>query len=227
MATSGTAIFNPEIVEIVEEAYERCGLELRSGYDLKTARRSLDIMAAEWSNKGINLWTVESGTVSLTTGTATYTLPADTIDLLETVIRTGSGSNQQDLSINRISVSTYATIPNKNNQGRPIQIYVDRQATPKVSVWPTPDSSATYTLVYWRLRRIQDAGRAGSNTYDVPSRFIPCLVAGLAYHIATKRPEVGLDRVTFLKAAYDEQFTLAADEDRDKSSIQFAPNITS
>jgi hypothetical protein len=227
MATSGTAIFNPEIVEIVEEAYERCGLELRSGYDLKTARRSLDIMAAEWSNKGINLWTVESGTVSLTTGTSTYTLPADTIDLLETVIRTGSGSNQQDLSINRISVSTYATIPNKNNQGRPIQIYVDRQATPKVSVWPTPDSSATYTLVYWRLRRIQDAGRAGSNTYDVPSRFIPCLVAGLAYHIATKRPEVGLDRVTFLKAAYDEQFTLAADEDRDKSSINFAPNITS
>jgi len=227
MATSGTAAFNPEIVEIVEEAYERCGLELRSGYDLKTARRSLDIMAAEWSNKGINLWTVESGTVSLTTGTATYTLPADTIDLLETVIRTGSGSNQQDLSINRISVSTYATIPNKNNQGRPIQIYVDRQATPKVSVWPTPDSSATYTLAYWRLRRIEDAGRAGSNTYDVPSRFIPCLVAGLAYHIATKRPEVGLDRVTFLKAAYDEQFTLAADEDRDKSSIQFAPNITS
>ena len=227
MATSGTATFNPEIVEIVEEAYERCGLELRSGYDLKTARRSLDIMAAEWSNKGINLWTVESGTVALTTGTATYTLPADTIDLLETVIRTGSGSNQQDLSINRISVSTYATIPNKNNQGRPIQIYVDRQATPKVSVWPTPDSSATYTLAYWRLRRIEDAGRAGSNTYDVPSRFIPCLVAGLAYHIATKRPEVGLDRVTFLKAAYDEQFTLAADEDRDKSSIQFAPNITS
>jgi len=227
MATSGTATFNPEIVEIVEEAYERCGLELRSGYDLKTARRSLDIMAAEWSNKGINLWTVESGTVSLTTGTATYTLPADTIDLLETVIRTGSGSNQQDLSINRISVSTYATIPNKNNQGRPIQIYVDRQATPKVSVWPTPDSSTTYTLAYWRLRRIEDAGRAGSNTYDVPSRFIPCLVAGLAYHIATKRPEVGLDRVTFLKAAYDEQFTLAADEDRDKSSIQFAPNITS
>ena len=227
MATSGTATFNPEIVEIVEEAYERCGLELRSGYDLKTARRSLDIMAAEWSNKGINLWTVESGTLSLTTGTATYTLPADTIDLLETVIRTGSGSDQQDLSINRISVSTYATIPNKNNQGRPIQIYVDRQATPKVSVWPTPDSSATYTLAYWRLRRIEDAGRAGSNTYDVPSRFIPCLVAGLAYHIATKRPEVGLDRVTFLKAAYDEQFTLAADEDRDKSSIQFAPNITS
>ena len=227
MATSGTAAFNPEIVEIVEEAYERCGLELRSGYDLKTARRSLDIMAAEWSNKGINLWTVESGTVALTTGTATYTLPADTIDLLETVIRTGSGSNQQDLSINRISVSTYATIPNKNNQGRPIQIYVDRQATPKVSVWPTPDSSATYTMVYWRLRRIEDAGRAGSNTYDVPSRFIPCLVAGLAYHIATKRPEVGLDRVTFLKAAYDEQFTLAADEDRDKSSINFAPNITS
>lgn len=227
MATSGTATFNPEIVEIVEEAYERCGLELRSGYDLKTARRSLDIMAAEWSNKGINLWTVESGTLALTAGTAIYTLPADTIDLLETVIRTGSGSNQQDLSINRISVSTYATIPNKNNQGRPIQIYVDRQATPKVSVWPTPDSSTTYTLAYWRLRRIEDAGRAGSNTYDVPSRFIPCLVAGLAYHIATKRPEVGLDRVTFLKAAYDEQFTLAADEDRDKSSIQFAPNITS
>jgi len=227
MATSGTQTFNPDIAEICEEAFERCGLEMRSGYDLRTARRSLNIMSAEWSNRGLNLWTVEEGTQTLTSGTATYTLPASTIDLLEHVIRTGSGTSQSDLSLNRISVSTYATITSKNSTGRPVQIYIDRQATPVFSVWPVPDDANTYTVVYWRLKRIDDAGSAASNTMDIPSRFIPCIVAGLAYNIGLKRPEVDLNRVALLKAAYEEQFTLAADEDRDRSSVQFAPNISS
>ena len=226
MALSGTATFNPDVAEVCEDAFERCGLEMRSGYDLRTARRSLDIMSAEWSNRGINLWTVEEGTQALTAGTATYTLPASTIDLLEHVIRTGSGTNQSDLSLNRISVSTYATITAKNSTGRPVQLYINRQATPTFTVWPTPDDAETYTVVYWRLKRMDDAGTAASNTMDVPSRFIPALVSGLAYNIALKRPEVDLNRVALLKAAYEEQFNLAADEDGDKSSIQFAPNIS-
>ena len=226
MTLSGTATFNPDVAEVCEDAFERCGLEMRSGYDLRTARRSLDIMSAEWSNRGINLWTVEEGTQALTAGTATYTLPASTIDLLEHVIRTGSGTNQSDLSLNRISVSTYATITAKNSTGRPVQLYINRQATPTFTVWPTPDDAETYTVVYWRLKRMDDAGTAASNTMDVPSRFIPALVSGLAYNIALKRPEVDLNRVALLKAAYEEQFNLAADEDRDKSSIQFAPNIS-
>ena len=217
MALSGTATFNPDVAEVCEDAFERCGLEMRSGYDLRTARRSLDIMSAEWSNRGINLWTIEEGTQALTAGTATYTLPASTIDLLEHVIRTGSGTNQSDLSLNRISVSTYATITAKNSTGRPVQLYINRQATPTFTVWPTPDDAETYTVVYWRLKRMDDAGTAASNTMDVPSRFIPALVSGLAYNIALKRPEVDLNRVALLKAAYEEQFNLAADEDRDKA----------
>ena len=227
MALSGTATFNPDIAEICEEAFERCGLEMRSGYDLRTARRSLNIMSAEWSNRGLNLWTVAEGTLSITAGTATYTLPSDTIDLLEHVIRTGSGSTQSDQSLTRISGSTYATLTSKNSEGKPVQIYVDRQATPTVTLWPVPDSASTYTLVYWRIRRIEDVGAAASNTYDAPSRFIPPLVAGLAYQIALKRPEVDLNRVALLKAAYEEQFTLAADEDRSKASVQFVPSISS
>ena len=227
MATSGTAAFNPDIAEICEEAFERCGLEMRSGYDLRTARRSLNIMSAEWSNRVLNLWTVAEGTLSITAGTATYTLPSDTIDLLEHVIRTGSGSTQSDQSLTRISGSTYATLTSKNSEGKPVQIYVDRQATPTVTLWPVPDSASTYTLVYWRIRRIEDVGAAASNTYDAPSRFIPPLVAGLAYQIALKRPEVDLNRVALLKAAYEEQFTLAADEDRSKASVQFVPSISS
>lgn len=225
MATSGTAAFNPDIAEVCEEAFERCGLEMRSGYDLRTARRSLNIMSAEWANRGLNLWTVEEKTQAITSGTATYTLDIDTIDLLEHVIRTGSGTTQSDQSLTRISGSTYATLTAKNSQGKPVQIYVDRQATPKITLWPTPDDADTYTLVYWRIRRIQDAGTAASNDYDVPSRFIPPLVAGLAYQIAIKRPEVDLNRVALLKAAYEEQFMLAADEDRSKASVQFVPSI--
>jgi hypothetical protein len=224
MATSGTTAFNLDLTELVEEAFERCGAELRSGYDLKTARRSLNLLFADWANRGINLWTVAQSSITLVQGTATYNLPADTVDLMEHVIRTGAGnaSTQSDLTITRISVSTYSSIPNKLTQARPIQIYINRQAPiPNVTVWPTPDGSQTYTLIYWYLRRIQDAG-TGVNTMDVPFRFIPCMVAGLAYYLSMKLPNA-LERMQVLKAQYDEAWDLASTEDREKAAIRFVP----
>ena len=224
MTTSGTTAFNLDLTECVEEAFERCGAELRTGYDLKTARRSLNLLFAAWANQGINLWTVEQGSITLVAGTATYDLPADTVDLLEHVIRTGAGvaSTQADLNITRISVSTYATIPNKLTQARPIQVYINRQAPiPNITVWPVPNSGTTYTFVYWRLRRIQDAG-SGVNTMDVPFRFLPCMVAGLAYYLSMKLPGA-LDRMQVLKAQYDESWENAASEDRDRAAVRFVP----
>ena len=224
MATSGTTVFNLDLSELVEEAFERCGAELRTGYDLKTARRSLNLLFADWANRGINLWTVAQGSITLVQGTATYDLPADTVDLMEHVIRTGAGnvSTQADLTITRISVSTYSSIPNKLTQARPIQIYINRQAPiPNITVWPTPDGSQAYQLVYWYLRRVQDAGD-GSNTMDVPFRFIPCMVAGLAYYLAMKLPD-GMNRMQVLKAQYDEAWDLASTEDREKAAIRFVP----
>ena len=224
MATSGTTAFNLELTELVEESFERCGAELRTGYDLKTARRSLNLLFADWANRGVNLWTVEQGSITLVAGTATYNLPADTVDLLEHVIRTGAGvaSTQADLNITRISVSTYATIPNKLTQARPIQVYINRQSPiPNVTVWPVPDSGTTYTFVYWRLRRIQDAG-SGVNTMDVPFRFLPCMVAGLAYYLSMKLPGA-LERMQVLKAQYDESWENASSEDREKAAIRFVP----
>jgi hypothetical protein len=224
MATSGTTAFNLDLTELVEEAFERCGAELRSGYDLKTARRSLNLLFADWANRGINLWTVAQSSITLVQGTATYNLPADTVDLMEHVIRTGAGnvSTQSDLTITRISVSTYSSIPNKLTQARPIQIYINRQAPiPNVTVWPTPDGSQTYTLIYWYLRRIQDAG-TGVNTMDVPFRFIPCMVAGLAYYLSMKLPNA-LERMQVLKAQYDEAWDLASTEDLEKAAIRFVP----
>jgi hypothetical protein len=223
MATSGTTAFNMDFTEIAEEAWERAGREMRSGYDLRTARRSMNLMTIEWQNRGINLWTIDEGTISLTTGTSEYDLPADTIDLLEQVIRTGAGnqSTQSDLTISRISVSTYASIPNKLSRGRPIQVWIERlRDNPKINVWPVPDSN-DYTFRYWRLRRIQDAG-AGAETADMNFRFFPCLVAGLAYHIAMKVPELA-ERIPMLKQVYDEQFALAAAEDREKTPARFVP----
>ena len=225
MTTSGTTTFNLDLNEYVEEAFERCGAELRTGYDLKTARRSMNLLFADWANRGINLWTVEQGTINLTQGTNTYNLPNDTVDLIEHVIRTGAGnvSTQVDLTITRISVSTYSSIPNKLQQARPIQIWVNRQApTPQVTVWPTPDQTGTYQLVYWRLRRIQDAGAGGTYTQDVPFRFIPCLVAGLAYYLSMKIPGA-MERMPVLKAQYDEAWQNAADEDREKAAVRFVP----
>jgi len=223
MTTSGTTTFNLDLTEIIEEAFERCGSEARSGYDLRTARRSLNLLFADFANRGVNMWTIEQGSLVLTPGTATYTLPADTVDLLEHVIRTGAGvaSTQADLTITRISVSTYATIPNKLQQARPIQVYINRQATPTFTVWPVPDDSQTYTLVYWRLRRLQDAG-TGVNTMDVPFRFLPSMVAGLAYYLALKVPG-GAERLPILKAQYDEAWQLASEEDREKAAVRFVP----
>jgi hypothetical protein len=226
MTTSTTTAFDMEFTEIAEEAFERAGREMRSGYDLRTARRSMNLLTIEWQNRGINMWTVDSGTIDLVKGQTTpYDLPADTIDLLEHQIRTNSGntSTQTDLTINRISVSTYASIPNKLTQGRPIQLYIERlRDVPKVNVWPIPDSN-DYKLYYWRMRRIEDAG-SGVQTADMNFRFYPCLVAGLAYYIAMKLPEM-MDRVPLLKAVYDEQFDLAAGEDREKTSARFVPRI--
>lgn len=234
MTTSGTAAFNLDLGEIIEEAFERCGSELRTGYDLKTARRSLNLLFADWANRGINLWTVEQGSIPLVAGTGTYNLPLDTVDLLEQVIRTNSGSqaNQSDLTITRISVSTYATIPNKLSQGRPIQVWINRQSGatdpstgvvyPTVNVWPVPDQSSTYTFVYWRMRRIQDAGTGGTATQDIPFRFLPCLTAGLAYYLSLKIPE-GYGRMQDLKAMYDEAWEIAAGEDREKASDRIVP----
>ncbi len=307
MTTSGTASFNLDLNEIVEEAFERAGSELRTGYDLRTARRSLNLLFADWSNRGVNMWTFEQNTITLVPGQPTYALPDDTVDLLEHVIRTSANqpSNQADLTITRISVSTYATIPNKLIQGRPIQVWVQRLsggesvvagtvqanisatattipvtslaglptagfikigteligynetspaagATPaqllnctrgqdgttaathalgdsiklvqkqSVTVWPTPDATTTYQFVYWRMRRIQDAGAGGAKTMDVPFRFIPCLAAGLAYYIALKVPE-GLSRLDILKAQYDEAWNNAANEDQDRAAVRFVP----
>jgi hypothetical protein len=223
MSTSGTATFNLDLVELVEEAFERCGQEMRTGYDLRTARRSLNIMFADWANRGVNMWTMEQGTINLVPGTATYDLPVDTVDLLDHVIRTGAGnvSTQADLTITRIAEPTYATLPNKLQQARPIQVWIQRLEQPKITVWPVPDNSQAYQFVYWRLRRIQDAG-SGSNTMDVPFRFIPAMAAGLAYQLSTKVPNA-LDRVQLLKAQYDEAWQLASDEDRDKAAVRFVP----
>ena len=300
MTTTGSTLFNMDFTEIAEEAWERAGREMRSGYDLRTARRSMNLMTIEWQSKGINMWTMEQGFINLTPGLATYALPTDTIDLLEHVIRTGSNtaSTQADLTITRISVSTYATIPNKLQQARPIQVWIQRLSgetnptssvlssaitstdttitlstvvglagsgfirldtediyytyitgnilggvfraqnnttaaahtastavyvpqLPAVTVWPTPDNSTTYQFVYWRLRRVQDAG-AGVETADMNFRFLPCVVAGLAYHIAIKVPEL-MPRIQMLKQIYDEAFETAAGEDREKAAVRFVP----
>jgi hypothetical protein len=302
MTTTGTTAFNMEFTELAEEAWERAGREMRTGYDLRTARRSLNLMTIEWANRGINMWTIETGTITLTQGLATYALPTDTIDLLDHVIRTqaNNSSTQADLSITRISVSTYATIPNKLVQGRPIQVWIQRLSgetnpttavldgaitstattitlstvvglagsgfirlgtediyytyisgnvlggvfrgqnnttaaaqtdgtavyvpqLPAVTVWPTPDGSQTYQFVYYRMRRIQDTG-AGIQTSDMNFRFLPCVVAGLAYYIAMKVPELQ-GRLDMLKAVYEEQYKLSAGEDREKAVLRLVPRI--
>jgi hypothetical protein len=222
MATSGTATFNLDIVEIIEEAYEQAGIELRSGYDLRTARRSLNLLSLDWANRGYNLWTIEQGTLALTLNTAEYALPTDTIDLVEMVIRTTANSVNTDIAVTRIGMSTYATIPNKQTQGRPVQIWVDRQTAPRIWVWPVPNANSTFTLVYWRMRRIQDAGSSGQYTFDIPDRFLPCLITGLAHKIAMKRPEL-MDRVSMLKQEYEELWNIASSEDREKTTLRLVP----
>ena len=299
--TSGTVAFNLNVNELIEEAFERCGQELRTGYDFRTARRSINLLTIDWANRGLNLWTVEPGQIQLNQGQIMYPLPVDTIDLLDTITRTGTGQNQQDININRISESTYITIPNKNATGRPIQVWINRQSgqenptdiqlgenlgavnttttitlsstvglaqfgfikignetiqyggidgnkitgviravnntplephlinakiyvqnLPTVNVWPAPDQSDFYQFVYYRLRRIQDAGNGVTNE-DIPFRFIPAMVAGLASYLAMKLPNVDPGRIQMLKQDYEQAYQNAADEDREKASIRFVP----
>ena len=225
MAISGTTLFNPDLSELIEEAYERVGLEVRTGYQFRTARRSLNFLLTSWANQGINLWTVTAGDINLTQGQGTYDLPADCIDIIEHVIRQNPGSqyNQTDLIIPRIALPTYAAIPNKLTQGRPVQVYVNRQTPiPQINIWPTPNQSG-YIFHYWYLRRMDDAGANGNTTQDVPFRFYEALTAGLAWMIAQKQPEIDYNRVQMLKASYDESFELARDEDRDRSPVRFVP----
>jgi hypothetical protein len=231
MTTSATATFNLNLNELIEEAFERAGAEVRTGYEFRTARRSLNLMFAEWANRGINLWTIDSDSVPLIAGTATYVLPIDTVDLIEHVVRTNAGTSiQADIGISRISVSTYASLPNKTATGRPIQIYIDRLSGatepsgiqyPTFTVWPVPNVSNTYQLVYWRLRRMLDAGN-GVNTQDIPFRFLPAMVAGLAYYVALKIPEAA-ERIPMLKQMYDDAWQQASDEDRDKAAWRVVP----
>lgn len=224
MTTTGTTSFDPQFSDLVEEAYERCGVEARTGNSFRTARRSLNLLLLEWANRGINLWTVDSATQVLTAGIATYTLPADTVDLVEAVIRTTSGTTNTDYSITRIAFPVFAALPNKAQSGRPLQFLVTRTATPSFTLWPVPDSTTVYSLVYWRLRRLEEAGNAG-NTQDIPFRFAPALVSGLAYYLYMKSDQVDPNRLQILKATYDEQWDLASREDRDKAPVRFRPRV--
>jgi hypothetical protein len=315
MSTTGTSIFNLDVNDLFEEAFERCGQELRSGYDFRTARRSLNLLTIEWANRGINLWTVESEQIPLYPNQAIYALPNDTIDLLDQVTRVnaGAGTNQSDLNINRISESTYSTIPNKYAAGRPIQVWINRQSgdsntttatvsqlvgatdttiylsdvtvlpaagfitldselisysnlvqplqtstagyisycgrgqqstlpathsigaavttsrPPSINIWPLPSQGSTdspyYMFVYWRLRRIQDTG-TGTKTQDIPFRFVECMVAGLAYKLSMKLPNVDPGRMGILKAEYEQQWQLASEEDREKATLRLTPRVS-
>jgi hypothetical protein len=239
--TTSTTAFNPTLNDLCEEAFERCGLEMRTGYDFRTARRSLNLLLTEWANRGINLWTIEQGTIPLIQGQYIYDLPNDTVDLIEHVIRTypDSTANQTDININRISVSTYSTIPNKLTQGRPIQVWINRRSgqtsdavgatakVPQIYLWPTPDQGTVtapfYYFVYYRLRRMVDAGN-GVNVEEIPFRFQECLICGLAYRLAMKLPG-GLERIQLLKAQYDESWEMAAGEDREKAPDRLVPRM--
>lgn len=216
-------VVTPDISELFEEAFERAGLEMRTGYDLRTVRRSLNFLTLEWQNRGLNLFTIESGTIPLVAGTATYTAPDDTIDLIEHQLRTGTGVNQIDTALMRVSVSTYAQQTNKNTQGRPTQIYISRGASDvTATLWPVPDASTSYTLLYYRLKGIDGLSSGLGGSAAIPPRFVPALVSGLAFHIAMKKPEAAA-RAVALKQEYEEQFNLAAAEDRERASIHLTP----
>lgn len=217
MATSGSRDFNMDVGEIIEEAYERCGLEVRTGYDARTARRSLNLMFADWANRGLNLWTVKQGTITLTAGQAQETLTDDVVDLLEVTLR----RDGTDYEVERISRGEYATLPNKTTQGRPSQYYFDRQIDPVINLWSVPENS-TDQLIYYYVRRIEDADTL-VNTTDMPFRFYPCMVAGLAYYIAMKRAP---ERIQLLKSVYEEEFQRAADEDEGRTPLKLQPSLS-
>jgi hypothetical protein len=216
MATSGSRDFNLDVGEIIEEAFERCGLEVRTGYDARTARRSLNLMFAEWANRGINMWTVEQGTITLTQGQAQETLLPDVVDVLEIVLRRGN----TDYEVERISRGDYVTLPNKTTQGRPSQFWFNRQISPVINLWAVPENS-TDQIIYYYVQRIEDADTL-VNTTDMPFRFYPCMVAGLAYYLAMKRAP---DRIQLLKSVYEEEFQRAADEDEDRVPLKLQPSM--
>jgi hypothetical protein len=223
MATSGTTTFDLDVDELIAEAYERCGLQARAGYDIKTARRSLNLMFLDWASRGLNLWTIEQRTLALTAGVYEYNLPLDTVNVLEAVIRSNVNGVQTDITLNRFSRAEWLHTPVKiSTQSRPAQFYVQRTITPQVYFYPNPDDSVAYTFVYYAIRRIQDAG-AYTNTTDINFRFLPCLASGLAYYISMKRAP---ERMTMLKQIYEEDFLRAAQEDRDIASVYLVPDRT-
>jgi len=217
MTTSGSRDFNLDVGEVIEEAYERCGLEVRTGYDAKTARRSMNLMFADWANRGLNLWTVKEANFTVTQGTSSYPLASDVVDVLDVVVRRSS----TDFEMQRISRGDYATVPNKTTQGRPSQYYLDRQITPVMYLWSTPENS-TDQVRYYYVRRIEDADTL-VNTTDMPFRFFPCMVAGLAYYISMKRAP---DRIQMLKSVYEEEFQRAADEDQGRTPLKLQPSLS-
>ena len=225
MATSGTYAFNLDLGDAIEEAFERAGLQLRGGYDYRTARRSINLLMLEWQNRGLNLWTVQEATQALTAGTSRYTLSGDVLDIVESFIRTDAAdvNNQFDQTLNRMSISQYAHLSNKLTQSKPLQYYIEKDPSAiSVNLWPSPDDQKTYTLIYYYMQRVEDSGSPASNNIDIPSRFLPCLVAGLAYKLSIKYgPDT--NRSTFLKADYEEQWTEAADADRGKASLYISP----
>tara|TARA_R100000234_G_scaffold104109_1_gene73809 strand:+ start:846 stop:1511 length:666 start_codon:yes stop_codon:yes gene_type:complete len=216
MATSGSRDFELDVADIIEEAYERCGIEVRTGYDAKTARRSMNLMFADWANRGLNLWTVKQGTITLTKGQAQQTLTSDVVDLLEVVLR----RDGTDFEVQKISRGEYLTLPAKTTEGRPSQVYFDRQIDPVMNIWPTPENS-TDQLIYYYVQRIEDADTL-TNTTDMPFRFYPCMVAGLAYYLSMKR---ALERTQLLKTVYEEEFQRAADEDEARTPLKLQPSI--
>jgi hypothetical protein len=216
MAVSGSTDFELDVAEYIEEAFERCGLEARTGYDLKTAKRSLNLMLADWANRGLNQWTIKQRTQAVTSSDGEYNLGTDVIDVLSVVVRR-SGT---DFTMDRISRDEYLAIPTKTTTGRPTQFFLDRQITPNLKIWPLPDNS-TDVLVYDSLTRINDADNQ-VNTMDVPFRFYPCLAAGLAYYMSLKRAP---DRIQLLKSVYEEEMRRAIDEDRDRASFQITPSL--
>jgi hypothetical protein len=220
MALSGTKTFELDVAEYIEEAFERCGIEIRTGYDQRTARRSLNLLLAEWANRGLNQWTIERATITMVAGTTSYALGEPTIDILSAAIRSAQDvgtQNQTDLTIDRISRDQYLNIPNKLTRARPVQFVVERQIAPQVTVWPAPDQ--TYYLIIDKLVRMDDVN-ASVNTLQIPFRFYPCLAAGLAYYISLKKAP---ERSQMLKIIYDEEFERAAQEDRDRAPLQLTP----
>lgn len=223
MATSGVSSYNPDFDEIITEAYERCGLQVRDGYDVLSARRSLNLMFAEWANRGLNLYTIEQRQVVLVANTFEYSLPDDTVDVLSAVIRTNSGqSDQQDITVDRIGSAEYLHTPNKLTASRPAQFYVQRTVPAKLFLYPAPDATQAYIFRYYAIRRIQETG-AVTNTADISFRFLPCLTSGLAYYLAVKKAP---DRIGMLKQFYEEEFARAAAEDRERSSYFAVPTYT-